>query len=122
MIPKVSVIVPCYNKGNLIEETVQGFTECSYKNIELILINDKSTDPITINSLEKLKTSQAIIISNKNNLGVAKSLNLGIKRATGKYILFSGNDDQIGKDYIKRGVDFLEENASYAFVYPDMGI
>lgn len=91
--PKVSVIIPFYNAQNTIEQTVNSITSQSYKNIEIILVNDGSTDN-SYKICQKLKKEDdRIQIINKENGGVASARNIGISCAIGKYIIHADSDD-----------------------------
>lgn len=91
--PKVSVIIPFYNAQNTIEQTVNSITSQSYKNIEIILVNDGSTDN-SYKICQKLKKEDdRIQIINKENGGVASARNMGISCAIGKYIIHADSDD-----------------------------
>ncbi len=96
--PKISVIVPVYNLENYIENTVAMLTAQTYKNLEIILVDDGSTD----NSLEicqrLAKSDSRIVVIHQENKGVSAARNTGIKQATGKYIGFCDGDDDVEKD------------------------
>ena len=104
----VSIIVPVYNSEKFLKNSIESVLEQTYKNIELILIDDGSTD----NSLEvcnnfRLKDERVKIISTENK-GVSNARNLGIKNAQGKYIMFCDSDDLYHKKYIQIMVESLE--------------
>lgn len=107
---KVSIIIPVYNAEKYIEKCVESFLIGTYKNIEVILINDGSTDH-SLEVLKKLekKDSQRIKIYNQTNSGVATTRNRGIQYATGKFILFADNDDYVDKDYVEKLVEAICE-------------
>lgn len=98
---KVSIIVPIYNKENYLEECLNSIINQTYNNLEIILINDESTD----NSLKICKNYQKkdkrIIIINQKNKGESGSRNAGIKKATGKYIAFIDGDDFVDNNFIE---------------------
>ena len=98
---KVSIIIPVYNAYTVIDKCIQSIINQTYKNIEILLINDGSKDK----SIEKLnyyeKKYKNIKIINKKNEGVSKTRNLGIKKATGKSIMFIDNDDYIDNTYVE---------------------
>ena len=93
MKPLVSVIIPVYNASKTIDKCLDSVLNQTLQNIEVIVINDKSTD----DSLEKIKKykDKIILIDNKENLGPAASRNKGLKKATGDYIGFVDSDDYI---------------------------
>ena len=112
---KVTIIIPVYNAYNTIDRCIKSIINQTYKNIEVLLINDGSKDK----SLEKLKEYEKkydyIYVIDKKNEGVAKTRNLGIKKATGDYIAFIDNDDYIDSDYIERFLNLIiEENSDVA--------
>ena len=90
---KISVIIPVYNAQETIEQTIYSIIYQSYQNLEIILVNDGSTD----NSYEICKKLQVedsrIKIFNKENGGVASARNSGICYATGQYIIHADSDD-----------------------------
>ena len=97
----ISVIIPIYNMEKYLDRCINSITEQSYKNIEILLINDGSTD----NSLKICKKFQKederIKFFSMNHQGVSIARNLGIEKAKGKYIMFIDSDDWIEKDTIK---------------------
>lgn len=89
--PLFSIIIPLYNKGNFIVNTIQSALNQTYDDFEIIIINDGSTD----NSLEKLKqfTDSRITIFTIENQGVSHARNFGISKASADYISFLDADD-----------------------------
>ena len=103
---KVSIILPVYNSEKTIEETIKSIINQTYKNIELIIINDGSNDKTDkICKLYSKKYSNIIKYFYKLNEGVSKSRNLGIEKSTGKFICFIDSDDEYNKNFIKVLVD-----------------
>lgn len=91
----VSIIVPIYNSEETIEDCVNSLINQSLKNIEIILVDDGSTDN-TSNIVDNLKTKDnRIIVIHKSNGGVSSARNLGIGNASGEYIGFIDSDDAI---------------------------
>ena len=92
---KISIIVPVYNVEKYLDECIQSIINQTYKNIEIIIINDGSTD----NSLSILRKYESIdkriIVINQENKGLSASRNIGIKKSTGKYISLIDSDDVI---------------------------
>lgn len=93
--PLVSIIVPVYNTSSYLPKCIYSLINQTYSNIEIILVNDGSTD----NSLEVLKEfarkDKRIKVLNQENKGVSAARNLGIENATGIYIMFVDSDDRI---------------------------
>lgn len=95
---KVTVIVPVYNVENYLEECLDSILRQNVKNLEVILVNDKSTDN-SLKICEKyVKEYGFKLINNKNNSGPAISRNKAIKAATGDYIAFVDSDDLLYND------------------------
>lgn len=115
---KISIIVPIYNGEKYIKRCLDSLINQSYKNIEIVLINDGSND----NSLKIMKeyseADKRIVVIDKKNTGVSDTRNLGIKRASGEYICFCDCDDMYDINYIdimyktikKHNVDILKCN------------
>ncbi|MCI8875050.1 MAG: glycosyltransferase [Lachnospiraceae bacterium] len=112
---KVSVIMPCYNDGKYIEEAVESVFAQTYKNIELIVIDDGSDEQETIDILNRL--GDRIVLLKTNHLRPAGARNYGITRATGKYILPVDSDDKIDSTYVAKAVEILEKNQNIGVVY-----
>lgn len=111
----ISVILPVYNAEKYIAEALTSVLTQSYKNFELILINDLSTD----NSIEKIKNfndERLRIINNKVNLGIARSLNIGINHAKGDYIAIMHADDISLPERLTEQYNLLENNNSISII------
>lgn len=113
---KVSVIMPCFNDGDYIQESVKSVLDQTYKNIELIIINDGSTDANTIEILNQISDTRITII-NSNRLRPAGARNLGIEKSTGLYILPVDADDKIDREYIEKAVNIMKNNDKAGIVY-----
>ena len=113
---KVSVIIPVYNSEKYIEKCINSVLAQTYQNYEIIVINDGSKD----NSgkiMEQLqdKYPDKIKYIEQENMGVAKTRNKGIERATGDYIAFMDNDDYIENDYLQTLIE-NSDNGHYDIV------
>jgi len=105
----VSIVVPVYNCEEFIEQTIESVKGQTYKNWEMILINDCSTDN-SKNIIEKYTCNNIILIDLKENFGVANARNIGIAKAKGKYIAFLDSDDLWKKDKLEKQLKYIEEN------------
>ncbi|MGO5070048.1 glycosyltransferase family 2 protein [Roseburia faecis] len=104
----VSVIVPVYNTEKYIERCLKSLKEQTYKNIEVILIDDGSTDN-TLHVCEKYKREdRRFSFTTKTNTGVSDTRNIGIEKAKGKYVVFVDSDDYVENDYIETLVQGME--------------
>ncbi|MDY3343588.1 MAG: glycosyltransferase family 2 protein, partial [Lachnospiraceae bacterium] len=107
--PKVSVIIPAYNNETYIEKCLQSVTEQSYENLEILVINDGSSDRTEELIRKWQQADERIQLLTQINSGVSVSRNRGIDTATGTYLTFVDADDYIGKDYIRDLVNLAEE-------------
>lgn len=108
--PLVSVIIPVYNTEKYLEEAINSIQTQSYKNLEIICIDDGSTDNSPL-ILEKLKAmDNRISIITQKNSGQSLARNNGMDIAKGKYVIFFDSDDILSYDAIKRCVEELENN------------
>lgn len=114
---KVSVIMPCYNDGNYIEEAVQSVFNQTYENIELIIIDDGSTDEKTKQILSVLEDDARIKLLHTQRRGPAGARNIGIEYAQGTYIMPLDSDDRIVPSYIEKAVSILSNNPQIGVVY-----
>lgn len=112
---KVSIIIPVYNSSKYLKQCIDSVINQTYKNLEIIIIDDNSSDNST-EIINKIKDNRIKLVSNKKNKGVANTRNIGIKKATGSYICFLDSDDYWHNDKIKKQVDFIEKN-NYTFIY-----
>lgn len=113
----VSVIIPVYNSEKFLEETVDSVLKQTYNEIEIICIDDKSTDNSgkLIDSLSS-KYKNIIPIHLEENSGVATARNVGIENANGRYIAFLDSDDKWKEEKIEKQINFMKEN-DYAFTF-----
>lgn len=118
--PKVSIIIPNYNTVKYLEETIQSVISQTYKNWELLIVDDHSTDgSIDIirkysDAFEQIKFLQ----TEQNSGGPATPRNIGIDNATGEYIAFLDSDDTWYKDRLSFHINFmLRENSNFSATY-----
>lgn len=97
----ISIIIPIYNASKYIERCLKSIIEQTHKTIEIILVDDGSTDDSIDITKEFLKSDERIKIIQKKNSGVSDSRNLGIDNAQGEWICFVDSDDYIEKDYVE---------------------
>ena len=115
---KVSIIIPVYNVEKYLKKCLDSITNQSYKNLEIIIIDDGSTD----NSLEIAKgfekNDSRIKLLTQKNSGVSEARNVGIKTATGKYITFVDSDDWLELDMYEKLMERIEN--PYKYLKPDI--
>ncbi|MGA1977587.1 MAG: glycosyltransferase [Bacteroidales bacterium] len=90
--PVVSVIIPCFNQGKFIDDALESVFSQTFKDFEIIIINDGSTDDYTIEKLTNYKKPNTKVIHTENN-GLSAARNTGFKLSRGKYIQFLDADD-----------------------------
>lgn len=116
----VSIVIPIFNQAQFLSETVESVINSTFKQVEIIIVDDGSTDGSAEVAL-KLKDASPQIASViiQENSGPAKARNEGIKIARGKYILPLDGDDLIAPTYIENAVKALEENPEVKVVYSE---
>ena len=114
----ISIIVPVYNAGNYIEETIEMVLEQTYKNWELILVDDKSADEscAKIENYTRQYPDQIRLIKKELNEGAAKARNTGICVAEGRYIAYLDADDVWKKEKLEKELLFMKDRDA-AFVF-----
>ncbi|PAT01100.1 glycosyl transferase [Candidatus Izimaplasma bacterium ZiA1] len=115
MYGKVSIITPCYNSKEFLNETISSVISQSYKNWELIIVDDKSTDDsrsIILDNAKKDSRIKYIFLS--LNSGAAVARNKGIEIASGKFIAFLDSDDLWHKEKLTRQLNFM---SSYNYMF-----
>lgn len=108
--PKVSVIIPSYNRGNFIEETINSVLNQTFNNFEILVVDDGSTDN-TKEIVSKIKDERLKYIY-KENGGVSSARNLGMTKAAGKFICFLDSDDLWPENFLEIMTTKLE-NSEY---------
>jgi len=111
----VSIVVPTYNRGYCIEESLESALNQTYKNIEVIVVDDGSTDN-TQEILNTLARERKVKYFYQENQGPSAARNLGVERAGGKYLAFLDSDDTWTEDKIEKQMKFLKENPQFKMV------
>jgi glycosyltransferase involved in cell wall biosynthesis len=112
---RVSVVIPTYNRANLISEAIQSILDQTFQDYEIIIVDDGSTDN-TKEIVQNFKNSRLRYICQRNS-GVSVAQNTGTKLASGEYIAFLGSDDMLMRDALKKAVDILDAHPEVAFSY-----
>lgn len=114
---KISVIIPCYNQSEYLLDAVKSVVNSTYKNLEIIVVNDGSTEKTPQEIQSMLMPFDNVILINQENSGVCAARNNGIIKASGEYILPLDADDRIADTYIEKAVSILEQNPDIGIVY-----
>lgn len=107
---KVSIILPVYNVEKYIRTCLDSVLKQSYQNIEIILVDDGSTDQSGIICDEYGHIDKRIKVFHQKNAGVSTARNVGIDAATGEYVCFADSDDILTPDYVSYLLSILQEN------------
>ena len=107
-VPTVSVILPTYNRAEIVKRSILSVLNQTYKDFELIIIDDASTDKTRM-IVEELGDTRIKYLRNRQNLGPAASRNIGIKASRGIFIAFQDSDDEWRPDKLKKQVETLEK-------------
>src|SRR5208282_591351 len=117
MSSKVSVIVPLYNQAQFVRETIESVFMQTYKNFEIIIVNDASTDKSVdaVMPFVNGNPDQVFLYHNPVNKGLPATRNVAISHATGDYVLPLDSDDRIDPEYLAKTVRVMES-------HPDIGV
>lgn len=117
--PWVSMIVPCYNASQTIQDTLDSLLDQDYPNLEIILVDDGSTEAGFPELLDRLSREHSNVrVFHKVNSGLPGARNYGAKRAQGDYLAFCDADDLLGPRTIRYSVKSLTAHPELALVYP----
>ncbi len=110
--PLVSIVVPVYNNEKYIKKCIQSIINQSYHNLQIIIVNDGSTDDSGCIINEYAADDTRITLINQENSGVSAARNIGILKAEGEYLTFIDGDDYVSVDYIENLVACAVENSA----------
>ena len=116
--PLVSIVIPVYNREDIIHVTLESAINQSYKNIEIIVVDNCSTDDTYFKVKEYSDKDQRIrLFKNYSNIGPVNNWKKCIEYSEGEFIKILWSDDQISFDFVERTIDVLKNNNEIAFVY-----
>src|ERR1044072_7992147 len=118
MTPLLSIFIPCYNHGAFIREALDSIIKNPGYEFEIIIVNDGSTDPHTIQVLNELNNEGYNVI-HQDNQGLGRTRNNAIKIASGQYILPLDADNRLLPAYCLKGVEYLQNHPEVAVAYAD---
>jgi glycosyltransferase involved in cell wall biosynthesis len=114
--PKVSIIIPCFNSGRFLLDAIESCAHQSYRDFEIIVVNDGSEDPLTLQVLNVLSNTGVIVIHSSNQ-GVSAARNLGIRKAAGEFILPLDADDRLSGNFLEKTVPVIEGRLDVGVVF-----
>lgn len=113
----LSIIIPFYNLGDHLDETMQSALDSDYKSFEVVIINDGSTDIHSLEILDKYRHHPKVTVIDIDNRGLANARNVGAKQAKGEFIAFLDADDLIEPQFYSRAINILDSYSNVSFVY-----
>ncbi|UKM63640.1 glycosyltransferase [Flavobacteriaceae bacterium GSB9] len=117
MQPLVSIIVPCYNQAQYLDECLQSVLSQTYTNWECVIVNDGSTDTTSIVAETWLDKDSRFKYLSHDNAGVSQARNFGIENAKGTYVLPLDADDLIADNYLDLAIQAFKDNTNLKIVY-----
>lgn len=116
MMARVSIVMPCYNAGDFILEAVDSALAQTYTDLEVVIVDDGSTDPRTLQILDEATWPRTRIIR-QDNAGPAAARNRAVAAAVGEFILPLDADDRIDATYVEKAISVLNSRADVGVVY-----
>jgi hypothetical protein len=112
--PKVTAVIPCFNHGRFIDQSVDSILNQTFQDFEILVVNDGSTDPFTVDKLHNLNKPKTKVL-HKANGHLSSARNAGIRAATSDYILCLDSDDHFAPTFLEKALPAMESS-------PDIGI
>ncbi len=116
--PLVSVIIPSYNHEKFILQTIKSIENQTYENIEILIIDDCSTDA-TIDLLKKPQHTKTKLIFHKENKGLIKTISEGVDLSSGEYIAFCASDDYWHPEKISLQIAEIEKDSNIKIIFTE---
>lgn len=117
--PKINVVIPCYNQGAFVEETIDSVLKSDFQDFEIVVVNDGSTDDKTNELLAGLKKPKTRVLKQANQ-GPSAARNAGVRASASPYFLPLDADDTIEPSYLGKALAVLEAEPKLGFAYGDM--
>lgn len=114
MSEKVSIIIPTYNRENTIKRAIDSILNQTYKNYEIIVVDDCSEDK-TESIVKDLNNKRIIYIKNEKNIGGAASRNVGLNNASGEIIAFLDSDNEWKENYLEDRLHYIDKGYNFVF-------
>lgn len=110
--PLITVVIPCFNQGQFLGEAIESILSQSYKKLEIIVVNDGSTDTTS----DVARKYKEVILIEQENKGLAATRNIGLSFSRGEYIVFLDADDLLLPNAVETNVKYLLRNKNAVFV------
>lgn len=118
--PLVSVVIPVWNTGESVKKLINKLFSQTYKNLEIIAVDDGSSDDSLCILQNLAKNDTRLKVIHQKNAGASAARNAGIERAQGKYILFIDSDDDVAEDFVEKLVQRIESDSEVDLVVTGM--
>ncbi|WP_276503918.1 glycosyltransferase [Terrimonas pollutisoli] len=112
---KLSIVIPYYNMGKYIDETIQSVIQSDFENKEIIIVNDGSTDEASVRQLNNYRSLPQIKVIDISNGGLGNARNLGARVSSGEYLAFLDADDTVDSKYYSQAVHVFHEYENVDF-------
>ncbi|MDC3073423.1 glycosyltransferase family 2 protein [Prochlorococcus sp. AH-716-O13] len=116
----ISIVIPCFNSGNILKRAIDSVFDQTWKDFEIVLVNDGSNDKSTLRIFDLFKRRPAFRLINQNNLGLPAARNAGARNAKGKYLFFLDADDWIEPASLELMFSHIRENEDKVFIFSDI--
>jgi glycosyltransferase involved in cell wall biosynthesis len=113
-VPAVSVIVTCYNLGQYLDECVDSVLGQTYQDVEILIVDDGSTDPVTRSTLAHYARPKTRVIQTEHR-GIAAARNTGVEQSTGQYLCILDADDRLLPTFFERTISVLSHDPTLTF-------
>lgn len=112
----LSVVVPFYNMGGYIHDTIASIDASAYADVEIIIVDDGSNEQESLDVLEGLRNRENVTIVQQKNTGLALARNKGAEHAHGEYLAFVDADDKVAPEYFSAAINILQQKQNVHFV------
>lgn len=112
----LSIVIPFYNLGPYIEETVESLQKISYDLTEILIVDDGSTDEHSIKTLERIEKHYPVQVLRKDNTGLSDTRNFGALKSRGDFLAFLDADDLVSSNYYEKSIQILKHYSNISFV------
>lgn len=116
----VSIVLPVYNGGSLLDSAIQSVLDQTYEKFELIVVDDGSQDDTSIRVDQWARKDTRIRAIHQENLKIPRTLNNGFRHARGEFLTWTSADNLMHTDFLERMVDFLQRNQEISLCYANM--
>jgi glycosyltransferase involved in cell wall biosynthesis len=113
--PAISVVIPCYNLGEFLDQAVQSVLDQTIQDVEILVVDDGSTDEATRQLIASYRRPRTVVLRTTNQ-GLARARNFGLQHARGRFVSFLDADDLLRPTFLEKAVAVLERNERVAFV------